>query len=73
MTDKELRRLSRADLLELLIIERQEIDRLNNEKIRITQELEIVNQNLENASKGILESQKLLRNRFLFKDRSSKE
>ena len=28
MTDRDLRRLSRADLLELLIIEQQELDRL---------------------------------------------
>ena len=36
MTDKELRRLTRTDLLDLLIIERQEIDRLLEEQSRIT-------------------------------------
>ena len=71
MTDKELRRLSRADLLELLIIERQEIDRLNGEKNRITQELEAVNQKLETASRELTESQKLLKTRFLRKDRTA--
>ena len=36
MTDKELRRLTRSDLLELLILERREIDRLNAECLRLT-------------------------------------
>jgi hypothetical protein len=39
MTDKELRRLTRSDLLELLILERREIDRLNAECARLTEAL----------------------------------
>ena len=39
MTSKELRRLSRAELLELLIIERKEIERLNEECKRLKAEL----------------------------------
>ena len=40
MTDKELRRLTRSDLLELLILERREIDRLNAECTRLMQALQ---------------------------------
>ncbi len=71
MTDKELRRLSKVDLLELLIIERQEIDRLETEKNRITRELEAVNQKLEKASRELSDSQELLKNSFLLQDRPS--
>ena len=39
MTDKELRRLTRSDLLELLILERREIDRLNAECKRLANAL----------------------------------
>ncbi len=39
MTDKELRRLTRSDLLELLILERREIDRLNAECARLADAL----------------------------------
>ena len=39
MTDKELRRLTRSDLLELLILERREIDRLNAECARLANAL----------------------------------
>ena len=39
MTDKELRRLTRSDLLELLILERREIDRLTAECARLTKAL----------------------------------
>ena len=69
MTDKELRRLSKVDLLELLIIERQEIDRLETEKNRIARELEAVNQKLEKASRELSDSQELLKNSFLLQDR----
>ena len=41
MTTKELRRLSRAELLELLIIERKEIERLNEECKRLKGELKL--------------------------------
>ncbi len=39
MTDKEIRKLTRADLLELLIIERREIDRLSEECKRLRRSL----------------------------------
>ena len=64
MTDKELRRLSRSDLLELLIIERLEIDRLIGEKNRAAQELRAVNDKLESAAKELLDSQRILHKRF---------
>ncbi len=41
MTTKELRRLSRAELLELLIIERKEIDRLKEECKNLKSELKL--------------------------------
>ena len=37
MTDKELKRLTRSNLIELLILERREIDRLNAECIRLNE------------------------------------
>ena len=64
MTDKELRRLSRSDLLELLIIERLEIDRLIGEKNRAAQELRAVNDKLESAARELLDSQRILHKRF---------
>ena len=43
MTDRDLRRLSRADLLELLIIERQELDRLMAERGKMQKDMEALN------------------------------
>ena len=68
MTDKELRRLTRTDLLDLLIIERQEIDRLLEEQKRITGDLDTLNMKLENISKELADTQKHLQNRFLLAD-----
>ena len=73
MTDKELRRLTRTDLLELLIIERKEIDRLLEEQDRITRALDTVSAKLEAISRELTDTQKLLRNKFLLKDRSADE
>ena len=42
MTDKELRRLTRSNLIELLILERREIDRLNAECMRLNEALKTV-------------------------------
>ena len=42
MTDKELRRLTRSNLIELLILERREIDRLNAECMRLNEALKAV-------------------------------
>lgn len=72
MTDKELRRLTRTDLLELLIIERQEIDRLLGEQDRITGELDTLNRKLENIGNELAAAQKILQNGFLLADRSGK-
>ncbi len=71
MTDKELRRLTRTDLLDLLIIERQEIDRLLEEQSRITADLDTLSFKLETISKELADTQKLLQNRFLLTDRAS--
>ena len=72
MTDKELRRLTRTDLLELLIVERQEIDRLLGEQDRITAELDTLNQKLEAIGKELASAQNLLQNEFLLADHSGK-
>ena len=71
MTDKELRKLTRTDLLDLLIIERQEIDRLLEEQKRITEDLDTVSLKLETISKELGDTQKLLQNRFLLPDRAA--
>ncbi len=71
MTDKELRRLTRTDLLDLLIIERQEIDRLLEEQSRITADLDTLNMKLENISKEFADTQKMLQNRFLLTDHAA--
>ena len=71
MTDKELRRLTRTDLLDLLIIERQEIDRLLEEQNRITGDLDNLSMKLENISKELTDTQKMLQNRFLLTDHAA--
>lgn len=71
MTDKELRRLTRTDLLDLLIIERQEIDRLLGEQSRMTGDLDNLSMKLENISKELVDTQKMLKNRFLLTDHAS--
>lgn len=68
MTDKELRRLTRTDLLDLLIIERQEIDRLLTEQNKMNEDLDALNTRLENISRELADTQKLLKNRFLLAD-----
>ena len=40
MTDKELRKLTRAELLELLLVQTREIDRLNNQLEAMQQQME---------------------------------
>ncbi|MBQ7638468.1 MAG: hypothetical protein IJS90_06185 [Clostridia bacterium] len=62
MTDLELRRLSRADLLELLIIERREIDRLNAEINKTLEELSAVTRKLEAATKELSAIRENLKN-----------
>ena len=47
MTDKDLRRLSRADLLELLIIERKELDRLMAERGKMLKDMEALHTKLD--------------------------
>ena len=71
MTDKELRRLTRTDLLDLLIIERQEIDRLLEEQNRITGDLDNLSMKLENISKELADTRKMMQNRFLLKDHAA--
>ena len=73
MTDKELRRLTRTDLLELLIVERQEIDRLLEEQNRILQQMDILNQRLDAVGKELAGAQKLLRNSFLLTDQTGEQ
>jgi len=60
MTDRDLRRLSRADLLELLIIERQELDRLMSERSKMLKEMEALCDKLNAVSKELNEAQEIL-------------
>ncbi len=71
MTDKELRRLTRTDLLDLLIIERQEIDRLLEEQVRITNDLDTLSMKLETIGRELTDTQRLLQNRFLLTDHAA--
>ena len=64
MTDKELRKLSRIDLLDLLIIERQEIDKLVEERDRLLADLSSLNIKLAIIGNELADAQKLLQNRF---------
>ena len=60
MTDKDLKRLSRADLLELLIIERQELDRLMSERSRTLKDFEALNEKLNAIDKELRDAKALL-------------
>ena len=64
MTDKELRKLSRIDLLDLLIIERQEIDKLVDERDRLLADLSSLNIKLVTVIKELEDAQGLLQSRF---------
>ncbi len=64
MTDKELRKLSRIDLLDLLIIERQEIDKLLEERDRLLADLSSLNIKMITIGKELEDAQKLIQNRF---------
>ena len=60
MTDRDLRRLSRADLLELLIIERQELDRLMAERGKMQKDMETLREKLDSVSRELAEAQEML-------------
>ena len=60
MTDRDLRRLSRADLLELLIIERQELDRLMAERGKMQKDMDALNEKLNSVSRELAEAQEML-------------
>lgn len=64
MTDKELRKLSRIDLLDLLIIERQEIDKLIEERDRLLADLSSLNIKIATVGKELEDAQKLIQSRF---------
>ena len=64
MTDKELRKLSRIDLLDLLIIERQEIDKLVEERDRLLADLSSLNIKIATVGKELEDAQKLIQSRF---------
>ncbi len=64
MTDKELRKLSRIDLLDLLIIERQEIDKLVEERDRLLADLSSLNIKIATVGKELEDAQKLIQTRF---------
>ena len=64
MTDKELRKLSRIDLLDLLIIERQEIDKLIEERDRLLADLSSLNIKIATVGKELEDAQKLIQTRF---------
>ncbi|MBQ4208232.1 MAG: hypothetical protein II621_08010 [Clostridia bacterium] len=69
MTDRDLRRLSRADLLELLIIERQELDRLMSERGRMLKDIEALHEKLNAVSRELSEAQELLSQHYAAKER----
>jgi len=69
MTDRDLRRLSRADLLELLIIERQELDRLMAERSKMQKDMEALNAKLDSVSRELAEAQALLSQHYSAKER----
>ncbi len=71
MTDREVGSLSRTDLLELLIIARQEIDRLTSEHERIAAEMDRVNSKLSGIYRELADARKILNNCFLFPDTPS--
>ena len=71
MTDREVGSLSRADLLELLIVARQEIDRLTKEHDQISAEMERVNSKLSGIYRELADARKILNNCFLFPDHSA--
>ena len=64
MTDRDLRRLSRADLLELLIIERQELDRLMAERSRMQKDMETLSARLESVSRELAQAQAILYQKY---------
>ena len=69
MTDKDLRRLSRADLLELLIIERKELDRLMAERGKMLKDMEALHTKLDAVNRELHEAQDLLHQCYAGKDR----
>ena len=69
MTDRDLRRLSRADLLELLIIERRELDRLMAERSKMQKDMEALNAQLESVSRELAQAQALLYQNYGARDR----
>jgi len=53
MTDKELHKLKRSELIEILYYMRQEIDRLNAENQKLTERLDrLVGEALKNNEEG---------------------
>ena len=73
MTVKELSQLTKTDLLELLIIERQEINRLVEEQNKLTGNLDILNVRLENIGDELAETQKPSNNSVLPTEHSSEQ
>lgn len=58
MTDKELKRLSRAELLELLLVQTKEVERLREELERVREQLEdrqLYLKETGNLAKAVLE------------------
>lgn len=53
MTDNELKRLSRADLLEMLVERNKEIDSLNNLVNKLQRQIEIYDEKLKNRAIAI--------------------
>ncbi len=71
MTDREAGSLSRAQLLELLIVARKEIDRLTEEHDKISAEMERVNSKLSGIYRELADARKILNNTFLFPDHAA--
>ena len=69
MTDKDLRRLSRTDLLELLIIERQELDRLMEERKKMRKDMEALRAKLETVSRELSDAQEILSQQYAARER----
>ena len=69
MTDRDLRKLSRADLLELLIIERKELDRLMAERSKMLKDMEALHTKLNTVNHELSEAQEMLKQCYTGRDR----
>ena len=60
MTDRDLKRLSRIELLELLIAERKELNRLMDERGKMLKDMDALPTKLDNINYELNEAQNLI-------------